>query len=549
MVGRDKIKRTEKKSHPRIIIVITALLLFTSKVHSDFLHNDDVIVKGSICVGVDCSSGETFNFDTIRLKENNLRIKFIDTSNASGFPTRDWEISANESANGGLNNFAIFNVDNERYPFTILDNAEANSIYVHTGSRVGLSTSAPAMQLHAVTGNTPTFRLDQDASSGFTSQAWDIGGNESNFFVRDATNNGIIPFKIQPKAPANSIYVAADGDVGFETASPDGQFDIAHATDNNNHAFLVSPSSLVGVNIDNGFLPRGLFDVQTTGGVSRFMVQSDGRVGLGLATSGTATGLFDVQVSGTSKFLINDAGNTTVSGGMTINSTLNNNTYINSTGSIGVGVTDTNDFVAVLGVSPSIKLQTGTDHSMLQLENSDVNYTSGLMFTAAETMKWYLSARNSFNSGNDAFFFIDSSASVPTLALFQDKTIGLGGIQAAVSGKSIVHQNGAYLSSGGTWMDGSSREYKTDIQNMNLEDANKALDELNPITFEYLKEPGETYAGFIAEDVPEIVASADRKAISSMEVVAVLTKVVKDQQETIRALNDRLKTIENKVNR
>ena len=39
--------------------------------------------------------------------------------------------------------------------------------------------------------------------------------------------------------------------------------------------------------------------------------------------------------------------------------------------------------------------------------------------------------------------------------------------------------------------------------------------------------------GFIAEDVPELVATKDRKAMSAMDVVAVLTKAVQEQQDTL----------------
>ena len=49
---------------------------------------DDLIVDGSGCVGFDCVNGESFGFDTLRLKENNTRIKFQDTSNSASFPTR-----------------------------------------------------------------------------------------------------------------------------------------------------------------------------------------------------------------------------------------------------------------------------------------------------------------------------------------------------------------------------------------------------------------------------------------------------------------------------
>ena len=51
--------------------------------------------------------------------------------------------------------------------------------------------------------------------------------------------------------------------------------------------------------------------------------------------------------------------------------------------------------------------------------------------------------------------------------------------------------------------------------------------------------------GFIAEDVPDLVATTDRKGLSSMDIVAVLTSVVKDQQKTIDELKTRLDEMQN----
>ena len=62
---------------------------------------DDLIVQGSICAGLDCVNNENFGFDTIRVKENNTRIQFDDTSTSAGFPTNNWQIRANRSAGGG----------------------------------------------------------------------------------------------------------------------------------------------------------------------------------------------------------------------------------------------------------------------------------------------------------------------------------------------------------------------------------------------------------------------------------------------------------------
>ena len=56
----------------------------------DVVTPDDIIVQGSACIGLDCVNNESFGFDTIRLKENNTRIKFDDTSTSTGFPANDW---------------------------------------------------------------------------------------------------------------------------------------------------------------------------------------------------------------------------------------------------------------------------------------------------------------------------------------------------------------------------------------------------------------------------------------------------------------------------
>jgi hypothetical protein len=192
----------------------------------DQLILDDLIVDGSLCVGFDCVNGESFGFDTIRLKENNLRIRAVDTSNTASFPTNDWQITFNDSSNGGANKFSIDDIDGNRTPFTIEASAPSHSLYVDDGGRIGFGTSTPVVHLHVKDGNTPTLRLEQDGSSGFTAQTWDVAGNEANFFIRDATNGSTLPFRIRPSAPSDSLFVDADGDIGLGTSSPDSTLDL-----------------------------------------------------------------------------------------------------------------------------------------------------------------------------------------------------------------------------------------------------------------------------------------------------------------------------------
>jgi len=183
-------------------------------------HSTDVKITGSVCAGFDCTSSESFGFDTLRLKENNLRIHFNDTSTSASFPGNDWRIVINDSSNGGANYFAVEDSTAGRQPFRIEAGAIVNALYVDNEGDVGIGTSNPVVELHAVDGNTPTMRLEQDGSNGFTAQTWDLAGNETNFFIRDVTGGSKLPFRIKPGAPTDSLFVAANGSVGVGTETP-----------------------------------------------------------------------------------------------------------------------------------------------------------------------------------------------------------------------------------------------------------------------------------------------------------------------------------------
>jgi hypothetical protein len=168
----------------------------------------------------------TFGYDTIVLKENNLRIFFDDTSTSASFPRNDWRITINDSANGGASYFGIDDATGGRSPFRIEAGAPSYSLYVDDYGRVGMGTSTPVVEAHIKDSDTPTVRLEQDSSGGWTPQTWDVAGNETNFFIRDVTSGSKLPFRIRPGAPSNSLYIDTDGDVGLGTSSPAHKLDI-----------------------------------------------------------------------------------------------------------------------------------------------------------------------------------------------------------------------------------------------------------------------------------------------------------------------------------
>ena len=377
----------------------------------DVVTADDIIVQGSACIGLDCVNGESFGFDTIRLKENNTRIHFDDDSTSPGFPNNRWQLTANDSNSGGANKFSIDDLTNSKTPFTVTAAAPTNSLFVASTGKVGFGNNSPVLNLHITATDTPAIRQEQTNGGGFTAQTWDIGANEANWFVRDVTGGSRLPLRIRPGAPTSSVDIQASGNVGFGTTAP-----------------------YRAIEIDNSVVPA-----------------------IGFRNTGQAADqkYWEFEVFGQTLYgsLNNDA-NTTQNFWLEVNRGTGNSvsSVVFPQGNIGVGVTS------------------------------------------------------------------------PT-----------NPIQAA---------SGAFLSAGGTWTNASSRSFKQDIEDLDPKVAMDAFAKLEPVTYSYKVDPAEHHVGFIAEDVPSIVATKDRKSLAAMDIVALLTKVVQEQQKTIEDLSARVKQLE-----
>ncbi|MEZ5812486.1 MAG: hypothetical protein R3D45_13825 [Rhizobiaceae bacterium] len=178
--------------------------------------NQDVLIDGSLCVGIDCVlTGENFGSDTIRLKENNLRIHFDDTSTTGSFPFNDWRITINGQQNGDPNFFAIDDATAGTTPFRISAGAGNNALIVDDNGDVGIGTATPVLELHIADGDSPSIRLEQNNSSGFAAQTWDVAANETNFFIRDVNTSSNLPFRIQQGAQYGTLVVGRNGTVGI----------------------------------------------------------------------------------------------------------------------------------------------------------------------------------------------------------------------------------------------------------------------------------------------------------------------------------------------
>ncbi|MEA5114353.1 MAG: YadA-like family protein [Geobacteraceae bacterium] len=166
------------------IAVIFGMLMFSvilapANSRADQVIADDLIVQGSTCVGFDCVDNESFGFDTIRLKENNLRIKFEDTSSSAGFPSTDWEIIINDSASGGQNYFGVNNVTTGMPVLRIFSSDSGGSVLMGEGATTG-GTASVAIGRNATSTGNNSVAIGAGSNDGGESNVVSVGttGNE-----------------------------------------------------------------------------------------------------------------------------------------------------------------------------------------------------------------------------------------------------------------------------------------------------------------------------------------------------------------------------------
>ncbi len=471
---------------------LIAAICASSSASADQQILDDLIVAGSASIGQDSVNGESFGFDTLRLKENNLRIHFQDTSNTGSFPSSDWRIVINDSGNGGQNYFAIEDSDAGTIPFRVRSGAGNHALYVDQQGDVGLGTSNPIVELHIANGDTPTVRLEQDGSSGFTPQTWDIAGNESNFFVRDSTNGSQLSFRIEPGADEDTLRLNSDNSVGIGTRTKigDGSLNVDKVI-----------NAGVGIGIKDS-TPDGDLDVENNAANSVVAYPTASNSALEVTTTGD-----DSSNNPVGSLLVLKRDTTATTGSLLLN-------------------TDADDLVIRSDSNAGISILSPTSATAaIYFGDSTSNSSGGMVY-----------ARNPFAGDS--------------------MTLRVGGLNHWVLNPngSLTTSTGASLSTGGAWVDASSRELKQDIRDLSPQEALDVLKEIRPVEFAYKKEPAERKVGFIAEDVPDLVATNNRKGLSSMDIVGVVTKVVQQQQRmveqqeaTIAELKSRLSELESLI--
>jgi hypothetical protein len=194
-------------------------------------------------------------------------------------------------------------------------------------------------------------------------------------------------------------------------------------------------------------------------------------------------------------------------------------------------------------------------------------YMFGAASTATGNFVAFGGSQNTSNAATQIDFFTAADNTTLTgSARLTIKGSGYIGMGTQTPSYPLHMASGAYVTTGGVWTNASSREYKEQIETLTTGEAVETLEALTPVKFAYKADTSEHHGGFIAEDAPELVTTSDKKGMSPMDVVAVLTEVnqellkkvaklekqqeaVKEQQEINRELMKELAALKAEMKR
>jgi hypothetical protein len=192
-------------------------------------------------------------------------------------------------------------------------------------------------------------------------------------------------------------------------------------------------------------------------------------------------------------------------------------------GNVGIGTASPNYLLHLKGAGATVLLQ----------PTSATNQQTGIGFHTNTDGPGFSIGRDFGNAGNHDFFIYDQVAQVARIYLNSSGQVGIG----TTTQTHLVQLSGGAYSDGASWTNASSRDYKEAIRP--LADPLPLLEQVEVYRYRYRAGHGEDRReriGVIAEQLPALVASPDRRGAPTGELIALSLAANRALLEKIRRL-------------
>jgi len=237
--------------------------------------------------------------------------------------------------------------------------------------------------------------------------------------------------------------------------------------------------------------------------------------------------------------------------------TTGNTTLATSSGNVGIGTTSP---TAKLEVNGTIRLPAATTEGRsitMGYGRTDSGYAY-IDFIGDTTYSSYGLRIIRYNTGADAQSrIIHRGAGLLVIQTVDSGNIVLTGGNVGIGTTApthLLHLSGGAYCDGTTWVAGSDRAYKKDID-YNFKYGLKAVEQLKPVYYVHKDDKaGKRQIGFIAQDVkkviPELVSGEEGSyGLNYGQFTSVLVSAIKEQQAIIESQEKRIKALEKRSKR
>lgn len=484
-------------------------------------------------------------------------------------------------------------------------------VLINSGGKAGLGTDNPLGPLSigdsSVAGSDGYIVIGKKTAAGST-RHFRIGFDDSlNFTIGDyghSNNAGTwaAQLAINWEAPANSLYIDSVGNIGVGTAKPVSQLTVRKdavgalgpvltlmnnggsggaggAIDFHCYNALGKAAGARVQSLDDGSLSAHVsFQTKKPGSndnalVERMRINSGGDVSIGsnaysgaklVVDTGGGTGSSLKCEHRGSNFIVrpySDGGSVTV-----IENTGGGALLVNpGGGNVGIGANGPTVRLAVGGNGKDVYATDVWVERNLHVQGNETLTQGGrgrLRIGTAWSYVGIYAETSSTNAANDLILGASSNTVRVEQNLVVSGAISCGGRIAlkTVHGTYVTAEpgQGAKMRTNNTRLEweqftlemACSREFKENISDLTADEATATLRQLNPVKYDYKGDRAfRPNLGFIAEEMPANLASVDRRTISPFEVVPVLTRVLKEQQECIARLEEAVRALREEVGR